>query len=88
MVKRLEFIDIYFSAYLTLHGLEPRLINKAGKIIFVFDATDQVYQYMAEYHSNTAIPCLDLITAIKALRGKMLTEKENGKGEKYGNRKR
>ncbi len=86
--KELELIDLYLSSYLTLHGQEPRLINKGGKIIFVFDAIDEVYRRMAEYNSNPDIPCLDLITAIKTLRGKMLTAKEsihgNEKGRNYG----
>jgi hypothetical protein len=85
--KELELIDLYLSAFLTLHRQEPRLINKGGKIIFVFDAVDEIYRHMAEYNSNPDIPCLDLITAIKTLRGKMLTAKEgiNGYGKEKSN---
>ncbi len=84
--KVLELIDLYLSAFLTLHGQEPKLINKNGKVIFVFDATDEVYGLMTLFNSNTEIPCLDLITAIKTLRGKMLSARKtgNGNGERYG----
>jgi hypothetical protein len=88
MTRELELIDLYLSSYLTLHGQEPRLIQKSGKIVFVFDATDAVYRHMAEFNSNPETPCLDLITAIKTLRGKMLTAKESiygyGKGNGHG----
>lgn len=86
--KELELIDLYLSAFLTLHEQEPKLISKNGKIIFCFDATDKVYQLMTLFNSNAEMPCLDLITAIKTLRGKMLTAKESmnghGKGNRYG----
>jgi hypothetical protein len=85
--KELELIDLYLSSYLALQGQEPRLINKKGKIIFVFDATDEIYRYMAEFNSNPDVPCLDLITAIKALRGKMLTAREGIQGNGYGNKR-
>jgi hypothetical protein len=86
--KELELIDLYLSSYLTLQGQEPRLINKGGKIIIVFDATDEVYRLMAEFNANPEVPCLSLITKIKTLRGKMLTAKESmtghGNGERHG----
>ena len=86
--KELELIDLYIAAFLMLHGIPPRLILKNGKVIFAFDATDEVYRLMTMYNSNQDVPCLDMITAIKSLRGQMLTLKETGndkeKGTRYG----
>lgn len=84
--KELELIDLYLSAFLTLHGQEPKLINKKGKVIFVFDATDELYRLMGMFNSNQETPCLDLITSIKSLRGKMLSAREtrNENGERHG----
>jgi hypothetical protein len=89
--KELELIDLYVAAFLMLHGIHPRLNLKNGKVIFVFDATDEVYRLMTVYNSNQDVPCLDLITAIKTLRGQMLTLRETGngygKGEWHGTKK-
>lgn len=89
--KELELIDLYLSSFLSLHGVPPRLILKNGKVIFVFDTTDEVYRLMTMFNSNQDVPCLDMITAIKTLRGQMLTLKETGngygKGEWHGTKK-
>jgi hypothetical protein len=84
MTKALELIDIYLASWLLLHGIPPKLILKNGKVLFVFDATDEVYRLMAMFNSNQDVPCLNLITAVKTLRGQMLTLKETGNGNAYG----
>ncbi len=86
MTKTFTTLDIYLSAFLSLHNLEPTLDIKNGKVIFVFDASDDLYRVMGLFNSNQDTPCLDLITEIKTLRGKMLSAKEtrNGNGERYG----
>jgi hypothetical protein len=86
MSKQLELIDLYIAAFLMLHGVPPRLILKNGKVIFVFDAIDKVYQLMTMFNSNQDVPCLDMITAIKTLRGQMLTLKERENGYENGGR--
>lgn len=90
--KELELIDLYIAAFLMLHGVQPRLILKNGKVIFVFDASDEVYRLMTIYNSNEDVPCLDMITAIKTLRGQMLTLKgtdnDYEKGGVYGHSRR
>jgi hypothetical protein len=82
MTTVLELLDLYIAAFLMLHGIPPRLILKNNKVIFVFDASDELYRLMMMYNSNQDVPCLDLITAVKSLRGQMLTLKETGNG--YG----
>jgi len=86
MEKTFTTLDIYLSAFLSLHNLEPSLDIKNGKVIFVFNASDDLYRVMGLFNSNQDTPCLDLITEIKTLRGKMLSAKEtrNGNGERYG----
>jgi hypothetical protein len=70
-----------------LHGVPPKLILKNGRVLFVFDTTDEMYRLMTMFNSNKEVPCLDLITAIKTLRGQMLTLKETGNGNVYGREK-
>jgi hypothetical protein len=84
MTKTLELIDLYLAAFLLLHGIPPQLILKNGKVLFVFDTTDEMYRLLALFNSNQDVPCLDLITAIKTIRGQMLTFKETGNGNGYG----
>ena len=86
--KTFSTLDIYLASFLSLHDVHPKLENNNGKIVFTFDATDTVYRLMNRYNSNEPVPVADFVTAIKTLRGKMLTAKEsmwdNGKGVRNG----
>ena len=86
--KRFTTLDLYLSAFLSLHDLTPVLETRDGRVVFVFEATDSLYQLMSEYNSNEPIEVADYTTAIKTLRGKMLSAKEgieeNGKGMRHG----
>jgi hypothetical protein len=88
MEKTFTTLDIYVSSYLALQGIEPRLELRNGKVVFTFEATDTLYQLMNDYNSNALIEVADFATAIKTLRGKMLSAKEsitdNGKGRNHG----
>lgn len=86
--KTFTTLDIYLSAFLSLHDLEPTLEIRSGKVVFTFEATDTLYRLMNDFNSNEPVEVADYTTAIKALRGKMLTAKEgingHGKGNDYG----
>lgn len=90
--KSFSTLDIYLSAFLSLHNLEPTLEIRNGKIIFTFEATDTLYRLMNDFNSNEPVEVADFTTAIKTLRGKMLTAKEgmngHGKGNEYGHQTR
>lgn len=55
--RQMEFFDLYIAAYLALHGTPPRLILKNGKVLFVFEATDEVYHLMTMFNSYHEEPC-------------------------------
>ncbi len=82
----INLLDIYLSSFLSLHGVEPTLELKNGKVIFTFESTDQVYRLMNLFNSNKPVPVADFVTVVKTLRGKMLTAKESiqGNGVKNG----
>jgi hypothetical protein len=86
--KIFSSLDIYLSSFLALHGIEPALEVRNGKVVFVFDATDNLYRLMNRYNSNDSVPVADFVTSVKTLRGKMLTVREgiygNGKGLRNG----
>jgi hypothetical protein len=81
-------LDIYLSAFISLHDLDPVLEIANGKVVFVFEATDSLYKLMNDFNSNESVDVADYTTAIKTLRGKMLSMKQgitdNGKGRNYG----
>ena len=88
MSKVFSTLDIYLASFLSLHNLEPILEDRNGKIIFIFIASDDLYQLINQFNSNEFVPVNDFITRVKTLRGKMLTAREaiegNGKGARYG----
>lgn len=89
--KQFSTLDIYLASFLLLHGMTPALETSNGKVIFAFEATDNLYMLMNLFNSNVDVPVADFVTIVKTLRGKMLTAKEgiegNGKGARHGNRK-
>jgi DUF4097 and DUF4098 domain-containing protein YvlB len=91
--RRIDLLDIYLSSFLSLHGVEPKLETKNGKVVFTFEADDKVYRLMNLFNGNVEVPVADFVTTVKTLRGKMLTAKEgiagkgNGNGERNGHRK-
>jgi hypothetical protein len=82
--KNFSTLDIYLSSFLSLHDLEPTLEVRNGKVVFIFDATDRLYRFMNEFNSNVTVEVADYTTAIKTLRGKMLTAKESITGHGKG----
>lgn len=90
--KTFTSLDIYISAFLSIHDLEPGLEVRNGKVVFTFEATDTLYRLMNDFNSNDPVPVADFTTAVKTLRGKMLSAKEgvqgNGKGWNNGNHRR
>lgn len=71
--RTLQTLDLYLSAYLSLCGISPSLEINNGRVVFVFSATDDLYKLMTNYNSNVNVPVTDFVTAVKALRGQMLT---------------
>jgi len=84
-------LDIYLSGFLALHGISPTLETKNRRVVFTFEANDQLYRLMNFFNGNASVPVADYVTVIKTLRGKMLTAKEgiegNGKGARNGYQK-
>ncbi|MBA4389975.1 MAG: hypothetical protein C0399_03455 [Syntrophus sp. (in: bacteria)] len=85
--KVFSTLDIYLSAYLKLQGMEPLLEVKNGKTVFNFEVTDRLYRLMGQFNGNIFVEVADFTTAIKTLRGKMLSAKSSvtEKGYAYGN---
>ncbi len=74
--KSFETFDIYISAFLQLSGVSPNLQTKNNRVVFVFPAVDDVYKVMSNFTSNVNVPVADFVTAIKTLRGRMLSMRD------------
>jgi hypothetical protein len=83
--KTFSTLDIYLASFLSLHNQDVILELQNGKVVFTFESTDTLYRLMNQFNSNEELPVLDYTTAIKSLRGKMLTKKEGIKGHGKGN---
>ena len=66
-------LDIYLTAFLLICGIQPDLEVRNGTVIFTYPADDELYKLMFLYNSNTEVKVGDFVTAIKTLRGQMLT---------------
>ena len=71
--KTFETLDIWLSGYFSLCAIPPTLEVNNGKVVFVFPVSDDLYKLMINYNSNVNIPVTDYVTAVKKLRGQMLT---------------
>lgn len=89
--KTFSTLDIYLASFLSLHDQDVILELRNGKVVFTLESTDNLYRLMNDFNSNEEIPVLDYTTAIKTLRGKMLTRKESinghGNGDRYDTKK-
>jgi len=77
--QRITSLDIYLAAFLSLHQVAPTLTVSNGRVIFVFPSTERTNQLITAYNMNTNVPVADFVVAVKTLRGKMLSMRENAR---------
>ena len=63
--KTIRLIDINLSAFLVHRGIEPLLEAVAGRVVFAFQATDELYRQMNEYNEDVSVP---VATSLKVIR--------------------
>jgi hypothetical protein len=66
-------LDLYLSAFLLISGYQPNLEVQNGIVIFTFPNDDELYKLMFLYNSNADVKVGEFVTAVKTLRGQMLT---------------
>ena len=71
--KTFQTLDLYLSSYIKLNGIPLQLELNNGKVIFVFQVSDDLYKLIANYNSNQPIAVTDFVTTVKMLRGQMLS---------------
>ena len=75
--KTFQTLDIWLASFLSLCGIQPNLEINNGKVVFTFPVSDDLYKLMVNFNSNVNVPVTDYITSTKALRGQMLTMRNN-----------
>lgn len=76
--KTFSTLDVSTAAFLELNGIPAKLENQNGLIIFLFPISDRLYELAHSYNSNVPVPVADFVTALKSLRGRMLTARGSG----------
>lgn len=71
--SRFTTLDIYLAAFLLLYGIKPDLELLNGRVIFSFPATGQLYEGVMIYNAGSEVRVTEFVTAVKMLRGQMLT---------------
>jgi hypothetical protein len=71
--QKISTLDLYLASFLTLCGIHATLEVKDSRVIFNFPSTDELHKLIMNYNSNVNVPVADFVTAIKTLRGQMLT---------------
>ena len=77
-------LDAYLSGYLTLRGFIPELIQQGEKIVFSFDATEDLYLTISEYNTGARVEASQLALATKALKSQIHSlRRGKGNDDKY-----
>jgi hypothetical protein len=85
--QRISQLDIHQASFQAMYGNDPNLELQGGRVVFVFQADDDFYRLSSLYNDNSPVNVLDFVNALRKLRAKMLTLKDNGNGDKHGTKK-
>jgi len=66
-------LDVFLSGFLLLRGIQPLLQSKEGRITFYFAVNDDLFRLIRDFNGNALVPVAQYATAVKALRGQMLS---------------
>lgn len=76
---KFQTLDIYLTAFLAYHGIQPNLEDVNGKIVFTFSGDQsKIFETIARFNANEMVPANTFATIVKSLRGRMLTLKGAG----------
>lgn len=69
-------LDAYLSGYLALKGFIPKLINQGDKVVFSFDASDELYKAIAEYNSGAMVEAIRFALVVEDLKSQVFLLKD------------
>ncbi len=71
MKKVFTSLDSYLSGYLTLNGFIPKLINQGEKVVFSFDASDELHKTIAEYNLGAKVEAVRFALIVEDLKSQV-----------------
>jgi len=71
--EKIPIWDIHTASFLGLNNISPQLTLQGTRVVFEFDATDEVYKLLRAYQGNPSIPILDYVNILRRLRSRMLS---------------
>jgi len=63
--------DSYAAGWLTLKGFIPKLIEQGDKVVFSFDASDELYNAISEYNSGALIEAVRFVLIVEDLKSQV-----------------
>jgi hypothetical protein len=78
--RTISLLDINHTSFQAMHGNEPDLDLQGSRVIFVFEVNEEFYRLSSLYNSNAPVNVLDFVNSLRKLRAKMLSLKDNDKG--------
>lgn len=72
--------DIYLSAFLALHGHEPKIILSGTRAVFVFLPGPDTNELMRRFNENATVGVAEYANSLRRLRSKMLAMRDSGRG--------
>jgi hypothetical protein len=78
-IQRISQLDIHHASFQDMNGNEPGLELQGGRVVFVWEATEDFYRLSSLYNDNSPVNVLDFVNALRRLRAKMLSLKDNDK---------
>ena len=76
-------LDAYTAGYLYLKSYTPELIQQGEKVVFVFPASDELYQELTNYNSGALVEASRFAGSIKNLKSQIFSVRRN-KENNYG----
>ncbi len=70
-------LDSYQSGFLLLNGYTPKLIEQGNKVVFCFDATEELYQTISDYNAGATVEAVRFTLAIKNLKSQIFSLRRN-----------
>lgn len=75
--KYFTTLDAYVGGFLTMRGFQPELVEeRSGKIALRWPATGPLYEALHELNSDVQVPAMSLLSAVKSLKGRVITLKK------------
>jgi len=69
--KRLSISDLTLAAFLLVRQIQPTIEVIRGRVVFVYEISDDLYKGMNDYNNGAQAPAVDLFSAYRELRTKM-----------------